>query len=183
MSDKTNDEKLRILQERLAQIKNKKETPVSTIQQREKVIEITATKEEIPQKESSLKSFVWVKYFVISLILGFCSFYAYNNINFANLVISSKEKTEEPKEFVLKYNLNISGENIVIVASLDNESSAKALVNDLKVKGFKTDYFFLPNKSNSDDQIYQVFIGPYENNKEARQWSENLESDFNIIQL
>ena len=35
MSDKTNDEKLRILQERLAQIKQKQETPVPTRNQRE----------------------------------------------------------------------------------------------------------------------------------------------------
>ena len=36
------------------------------------------------------------------------------------------------------------------------------MVNDLSKKGFKCDYFFLPNKSNSTEKIYKVFIGPYE---------------------
>ena len=46
MSDKSNDEKLIILQERLAQIKQKKDTPIPQIQQREEVIEVATTEIE-----------------------------------------------------------------------------------------------------------------------------------------
>ena len=180
MSDKTNDEKLRILQERLAQIKQKQETPVPTRNQREEVIEIATPQDEVTQKEHNPMSFGWVKYVVVIGVVGFGSFYAYNN--FSNLT-SSEEITEEPKEFVLKYNLNLKGDNISIISSFEDEISAKALVNDLKVKGYKCDYFYLPNKSNSTDELFKVYIGPYENNEETNQWIENIDSEFEIIKL
>ena len=76
MSDKTNDEKLRILQERLAQIKQKQETPVPTRNQREEVIEIATPKDEVPQKGRNPMSFGWVKYVVIIGVVGYGSFIA-----------------------------------------------------------------------------------------------------------
>jgi len=182
MSDKTNDEKLRILQERLAQIKQKQETPVPTRAQREEVIEIATPNDEVLQKGYNPMSFRWVKYVVIIGVIGYGSFYAYNNIDFSNLT-SSEEITEEPKEFVLEYNLNLKGDNISVISSFEDENSAKAMVNDLKVKGYKCDYFYLPNKSNSTDELFKVYIGPYENNEETNQWIENIDSEFEIIKL
>ena len=182
MSDKTNDEKLRILQERLAQIKQKQETPVPTRNQREDVIEIATPQDEIPQKGRNPMSFGWVKYVVILGVVGYGSFYTYNNIDFSNLTLS-EEITEEPKEFVLKYNLNLPGENIGIISSFKDKNSAKVMVSDLKVKGFKCDYFYLPNKSNSTEELYKVYIGPYENNEETNQWIENIDLEFEIIKL
>ena len=182
MNDKTNDEKLRILQERLAQIKQKQETPVPTRNQREEVIEIATPKDEVPQKGHNPMSFGWVKYVVIIGVVGYGSFYAYNNIDFSNLT-SSEEITEEPKEFVLEYNLNLKGDNISVISSFEDENSAKAMVNDLKVKGYKCDYFYLPNKSNSTEELYKVYIGPYENNEETNQWTENIDLEFEIIKL
>jgi len=184
MSDKTNDEKLRILQERLAQIKQKQETPVPTRNQREDVIEIATPQDEIPQKGRNPMSFGWVKYVVILGVVGYGSFYTYNNIDFSNLTLS-EEITEEPKEFVLKYNLNLPGENIGIISSFKDKNSAKVMVSDLKVKGFKCDYFYLPNKSNSTEELYEVYIGPYENEEESHQWIDNLdvENEISIIQI
>jgi hypothetical protein len=186
MSDKTNDEKLRILQERLAQIKQKQETPVPTRNQREEVIEIATPQDEVPQKEHNPMSFGWVKYVVIIGVVigvvGFGSFYAYNN--FSNLT-SSEEIIEEPKEFVLKYNLTLKGNNISIISSFEDENSAKVMVSDLKVKGFKCDYFYLPNKSNSTEELFKVYIGPYENEEESQQWIDNLdvENEISIIHI
>ena len=182
MSDKTNDEKLRILQERLAQIKQKDETPAP----QEAVVEIETPKESIPQNEPTPRSFGWVKYVVIIGALGYGSFYAFNNIDFSN-IFASDEAIEKTKEFVLEYNLNFPGEdeevkNIAITASFEDESSAKAMVNDLKVQGYKCDYFFLPEKSNSKEEVYKVFIGPYENEEETNQWTKNLE-DAEIVKL
>ena len=182
MSDKTNDEKLRILQERLAQIKQKQKTPVQTRNQREKVIEIATPQDEVLQKGSNPKTFRWLKYVLFIGVIGYGSFYAYNNINLSNLT-SSKEITEEPKKFVLEYNLNLKGDNISIISSFKDENSAKAMVNDLKVKGYKCDYFYLPNKSNSTEELYKVYIGPYENNEETNQWIENIDLEFEIIKL
>jgi hypothetical protein len=184
MSDKTNDEKLRILQERLAQIKQKKETPVPTRHQREEVIEIATPEDGVSQKEHNPMSFGWVKYVVIIGVVGCGSFYAYNNIDFSNLT-SSEEITEEPKEFVLEYHLNLKGDNIAIISSFKDKNSAKAMVSDLKVKGFECDYFFLPDKSKSTEEVYNVFIGPYENEEETQQWIDNLdvENEISIIHI
>jgi glycerol-3-phosphate cytidylyltransferase-like family protein len=182
MSDKTNDEKLRILQERLAQIKQKQETPIPTRNQSEEVIEIATPQHEVLQKERNPMSFEWVKYVVIIGVVGCGSFYTYNNIDFSNLT-ASKEITEKAKEFVLEYNLNLKGDNISVISSFEDENSAKAMVNDLKVKGYKCDYFYLPNKSNSTEELYKVYIGPYENNEETNQWIENIDLEFEIIKL
>ena len=180
MSDKSNDEKLIILQERLAQIKQKKDTPIPQRQQREEVIEVATPEIEIPKKERKPISLGWLKYAVIIGGVGYGA-YAYTYFDFS----SSEEETENivEKEVILKYNLKLDGDNIAITATFEDENSAKAMVSDLKVKGFKCDYFFLPNKSNSTEEVYNVFIGPYENQEEAQQWLDNLDVESEIIKL
>ena len=185
MSDRTNDEKLKILQERLAQIKEKSETTLAA--KREESNQIPSPEFETLQEKEIPRSFNWLKYSLIIFAIGYGSFYTYNNINFSD-AFSSDEKIEEVKEFVLEYNFNFSGEdkelkNIAITASFEDEILAKAMVNDLKVKGYKCDYFFLPNKSNSTKEVYKVFIGPYENIEETNQWTKNLKGTFEIITL
>ena len=70
-----------------------------------------------------------------------------------------------------------------IINSFKDEHSAKAMVNDLTVKGFKCDYFFLPNKSNSTEEVYKVFIGPYESLEEVNQWKQNVNGEVEILNL
>jgi hypothetical protein len=184
MSDKTNDEKLRILQERLAQIKQKKNISSATRENINKEIEVATTKTESPHKEKDPMSLKWLKYFILSFCIAFGASYVYNNIDFNSLLSDKIDKKEiDVVERTLEYNLDLKGDNIVITATLEDESSAKAMANDLKVKGFKADYFYLPNKSNSTKEVYKVFIGPYEHEQEANQWVENLELDFEIIPL
>ncbi|MEC9209778.1 MAG: SPOR domain-containing protein [Bacteroidota bacterium] len=189
MSDKTNDEKLRILQERLAQIKQKKDTPSTPRQAEEKETEVTTSEIEDPQKGKTPISFKWLTYIIIIIGIGYGAFYAYKNeIKLIDSNSLKSEKTDikeiDVAEKTLKYNLNFEGQdNIAIAGTFEDENAAKAMVNDLKVKGFKTDYFYLPNKSNSTKKLYKVFIGPYENKEETNQWVENLEVDFEIISL
>ena len=185
MSDKTNDEKLRILQERLAQIKQKKNISSATKENINKEIEVATPKMESPHKEKDPMSFKWLKYFILSSCIVFGASYAYyNNINFNSLLSGKIDKKEiDVVERTLEYNLDLKGDNIVITATFEDESSAKAMANDLKVKGFKADYFYLPYKSNSSKEVYKVFIGPYEHEQEANQWVENLEREFEIIPL
>ena len=185
MSDKTNDEKLRILQERLAQIKQKQDTPRNTSQQREVVIEVATPKNETPIGEGKPLNLSLIKKALLVGSVAFGIFYGYTNINFNSLVtnFSSEETSEDITFSKLEYNLNLDGDNIAIITSFEDESSAKALVNDLKVKGFKADYFFLPSKSNSKKEVYQVFIGPYENEDETSQWIQNIERKVDILDL
>ena len=181
MNDKSNDEKLRILQERLAQIKQKQEPSVPPRQQREDVIEVATADIEIPKKESKPISLGWLKYVIIIGGIGYGAFYTYTNFDLSSSEEVSKNIVE--KEVILKYNLKLDGDNIAITATFEDRNSAKAMVSDLKVKGFKCDYFFLPNKSNSTEEVYNVFIGPYENQEETQQWLDNLDVESEIIKL
>ena len=188
MSDTKNDEKLRILQERLAQIKQKKDTPESISHEKEIVIEVATAKNEDPKKERKPLNLSWIKKAVIVGSVAYGIFYGYTNINFNSLVPSflEEETSEELASNQLEYKFNLIGNNIAIINtqnSITDEGSAKAMVNDLKVKGFKCNYFYLPENSNLTDEVYQVFIGPYENEKETNQWAKNLDAEFNIITL
>ncbi len=184
MSNKTNDEKLRILQERLAQIKQKQEAPKPQEAPEIKEEEIPV---EVPAKESKPLNLKWIKYVAAIGVLGYGAFYLYNTINFNAESISSKEETEEVVEEntpkTIEYSLNLNGNNIAITSTFEDKGSAKAMVNDLKVKGFDSDYFYLPNNSNSTEKVYKVFIGPYESMEEANQWTNNLDTEFEIIEL
>ena len=88
------------------------------------------------------------------------------------------------RPFKLTYSFEFEGGGVLaIIGSFEKEGPAKALAYEKVLEGFECDYFFLPDKSNSTEEIYKVFIGPYENEEETNQWTENLESDFEIIKL
>ena len=181
MSNKTNEEKLRILKERLAQIKQKEESSSISVKTENKDVE-TPESIEIPTKRKKrFYSSLPVKIILLTVIAYSIS-YTYNNIKNPIVDKENTNKTNSTEE-VLTYTLDLEGHNIAITGTYDEESSAKAIVNDLRVKGFKANYFYLPNKSNSNQEVYQVFIGPYENEKETNQWIENLDKEISIINL
>ena len=84
--------------------------------------------------------------------------------------------------FTIKYNLDIEGK-LAIINSFQDENLAKEMVKNLTTKGFKCDYFFLPNKSNSTEKVYKVFIGPYESLEEVNQWKQNVNGEVEILNL
>jgi hypothetical protein len=178
MSDKTNDEKLRILKERLAQIKEKDETASAIEVNTESKIELSNT--ELKTSDRKIKPILF-KLFIFSFCIAFGVKYIYNSLAESNEQDNTKE-IKVVKE-TLAYSLDMIGDNIAIISTLEDESTAKAMVNDLKVKGFEANYFYLPNKSNSTKKVYKVYIGPFENQEETNQWVENIEDDFEIIPL
>mgnify|MGYP001209613252 CR=1 FL=1 len=184
MSEKTNDEKLKILRERLAQIKQKHNsvTDQESYDQETTSYEQASTNYKSSEKKSSNK----IKYLIIIIFLA-SFFYIFNNLNLSSIqnktISQDAEVITNKEDSVLSYNLNLQGNNIVIVNSFDNESSSKVLVNDLKVKGYKTNYHYLPNVSNSNKKIYEVFIGPYENLEEASQWIQNINKEVTVISI
>ena len=184
MSNKTNEEKLRILQERLAQIKQKEEN--SSISEKSENIEIEITEpdaEELSTKKK--KSFFgsWIFKSILLLIVLYSGLYIYNTLNNTTNLENKEIKKTNIIEKKLTYNLDILGNTIAIIETFEDENSAKAVVNDLRVKGFKSNYFYLPNKSNSNEKVYKVFIGPYENEEETNQWIENLDKEISIINV
>ena len=192
MDNKTNDERLKILQERLSQLKQKKENPIASPEpkveeikqedshQVKETIEGKEPKWGLEKEEENKKKSYTKKYFIL-LICGGLIFYAYNNMD--SLFSATEVVSEEETPFTLKYNFEIEGNQLAIVNSFKDKSSAKAMVNDLTIKGFKCDYFFLPNKSNSTEEVYKVFIGPYENLEEVNQWKQNVNGEVEILNL
>tara|TARA_B100001250_G_scaffold75894_2_gene62132 strand:+ start:2398 stop:2949 length:552 start_codon:yes stop_codon:yes gene_type:complete len=183
MSNKTNEEKISILQQRLSEIKQKKEK--SEIKEKQEIKESKSTSPEIEIAQEKIPmSFGWLKYSIITLCIAFGGYYAYNNIN---LTLLKTEETNITKEALietpLKYNLDLKGDNIVITGTFEDESLAERMTEDLKSKGFQSNYFYLPNKSNSIEKVFKVFIGPYEHIEETNQWIKNLEMEFQIIPL
>ena len=186
MSDKTNEEKLRILQERLAQIKIKQDTPEQKGKQREEVIEISNPSNENPIIGEKPLKLSLIKKIAIIALLAYVIFYGFTNFDSLVNNLTSEKALKEASPPKLEYNLNLIGNNIAIVSTaslITDEGTAKAMVNDLRVKGFKCDYIYLPENSNLKDKVYQVFIGPYENIEETNQWAKNLDLEFNIITL
>ena len=50
------------------------------------------------------------------------------------------------------------------------------MVNDLKVKGLNVIISFYQINQIVLEEIYNVFIGPYENEEETNQWAKKLRS-------
>ena len=182
MSDKTNDEKLKILQERLAHIKGKKQDSATLKESEEERIHSIDHGTVNNQEEKSRKSSSLIKYLIILVTIGFIALYTIQNIDL-KLLNEKKEEVINKDKQDIKYDLNLKGHNIVIVATFIEEQSAKEMKADLIIKGFKTDYFYLPNKSNSTEEVYKVFIGPYENKEESNQWKDNIKEESEIILL
>ena len=192
MNNTTNDERLRILQERLAQINQKSEPENSNTQviKNEEAKESSSNEKQIHIKQKApswgleketKRSSSWMIKFILIGITAYGLFYLYNlESTPANNQEVIKEK-EVP--FTLKYNLDFQGAQIAIINSFKEEESAKSMVNELRIKGFTTDYFFLPDKSNSNEEIYKVFIGPYQSLEETNQWKKNISSKVEILNL
>lgn len=183
MSNKTNEEKISILNQRLSEIKQKKEN--SEIKEKQEIKESESTSPEIEISQEKIPmSYGWLKYSIITFCIVFGGYYAYNNINLNLLKTEETNITKsDTVKTPLKYNLELKGDNIVITATFEDENSAKRMTEDLRLKGFQSNYFYLPNKSNSIEKVYKVFIGPYEHIEETNQWIKNLEMEFQIIPL
>ena len=184
MSNKTNDEKLRILQERLDQIRQRKVTSSTPPKPQNDQIEAGTIQNEINKDEKNKTSFGWIKYFATFFVIGFVAFSIYNKF-YLNSTVADEAAIETVNivENNIEYKLNLKGDNIVIIATFEEEEITKSKVKELRLKGFKSNYFYLPNKSNSTEKVYKVFIGPYEHKEEANQWTENIELDFEVIKL
>ena len=184
MSNKTNDERLKVLRERLEEIKYKKDPSLiaNKIKKEEKEEEVEAPKITLNPTNKPSSSFKWFKYIAAILVIGCAIFYINNQINSQALTKEENTIVEKPEviEQPVEYNLNLEGYNIIIKETY-SENDAKMMKEELITKGFQADYFFLPDKSNSSLQVYKVFLGPYENKKERDQWKKNLNVEFELL--
>ncbi|MGY8988049.1 MAG: SPOR domain-containing protein [Flavobacteriales bacterium] len=231
MSDKTNEEKLRILQERLTTIKQKQISKQEARMEQSKPIspvfeeDLVSQENEISEKKEKGGNSFWKITFGLIFLSFTCVFgYYFNNNDFkmestienikkdfetiSNKALSlfgdeedddkkkkkkkkrKKEKTNNDKDVIYnKSEFNVNGEKgfIVLLNSYTEKSVAKAEVQKNKIKGYDNcGFIFLPGVSDSEQEIYQTFMGPFSNIKEANQWKNSSKSIKNsgiIIEL
>ncbi|MBT4217976.1 MAG: hypothetical protein HOE25_05315 [Flavobacteriales bacterium] len=213
MSDKTNEEKLRILKERLATIQQKKETNYTEEVKKDKpvapVFEEDLVNERKPESDSTRKkSSAWkiIFFLILFAFFGGIGYYSYNNDfkmdptienikkDFDDMYVSlfgndnkdedDKEKKKKKKKVI--YNKSsFDGNFIIVLNTFDEKELADNEAQSLSEKGYKSGVFLLSDVSNSEEEVVQTYIGPFNKEGEANQYlnSTNLTSKGGIIEL
>ena len=115
-------------------------------------------------------------------------YYLYTNFDFNSLLPEKSKISEQilPEDVVvpLQYSLDFgAAKYIVILSSFEEESLAKTLVEEKITEGYTANYFFLPSVSNSNEQVYRVYLGPYFSESQAKQWASRLEDESEVLNL
>ena len=180
-----NEEKLKILQERLRQIKEKDENISSS----NNIINQSSTHKNIGNdiseksspKSSKSKSYIFIS-FLLVFALAFVISKTYDNIKFDknDNIVNNEVKQEKDSDILIEkeYDIDkftdiVKGE-IAVVLNLSSEEEAINTKNELISKGFKARYFFSSDYSNISDESYEILIGPYETENELNQWLNNI---------
>jgi len=200
-----NEQRLRILQERLGQIKNKQEGrhdeqpqadntppyPTYNPKATQSSDEDIASKQT--EKEKTPSIFPWRRILTLLIIGGFAygGFYLYENnklrFDFESVIpetTNSEPIIEQEVLVPLQYSLDFGeAKHLIMIGDFEDESLAKSLVEQKKNEGYTANYFFLPSVSNSKEQIYKVYLGPFFSASEAKQWADTLEDESEILNL
>lgn len=184
MSKKTKEEKLNILHGRLAEIKEKNTEKKETQNKLAEDINSDNNNNNNNLEQKSYGKKIWFWILLIPLIVT-CIFILKNKDKLSQVENTTNKDNNVVNDFksIIQYNFDYKGDNIVLLEKFKNENSAKAYVNDLNIKGFRSSYFYLPNKSDSKEKVFVVFIGPYDSKEEANQWIKNIKTDYSIIKL
>ena len=191
-----NEQRLRILQERLGQIKNKQEArddeqpkvdntpPYPTYNPKA----IQSSNEDITleqtEKEKTPSTSPWKRIFTLLIIggLAYGGFYLYENL--IHKTTNSEPLVKQEVLVPLQYSLDFGeAKHLIMIGDFKDESLAKSLVEQKNTEGYTTNYFFLPSVSNSKEQIYKVYLGPFFSASEAKQWAGTLEGESEILNL
>ena len=188
-----NEEKLKILQERLRQIKEKDENISSS----NNTINKSSTHKNIDndiseksvKKLSRSKSHVFISFLLVFALAFFVSknydnIKSYFNVNFDknDNIVNNEVKQEKDsdiqieKEYDLDKLTDIAKGEIAVILNLSSEEEAIITKNELITKGFKARYFFSSDYSNITEESYEILIGPYETENELNQWLNNIDT-------
>ena len=196
-----NEQRLRILQERLGQIKNKQEArhheqpkvdntpPYPTYNPKATQSSNEDIAPEQIEKEKTPSTSPWKRIFTLLIIggLAFGGFYLYENFDFASLIhktTNSEPIVEQEVLVPLQYSLDFGeAKHLIMIGDFEDENLAKSLVEQKNTEGYTANYFFLPSVSNSKEQIYKVYLGPFFSASEAKQWAGTLEGESEILNL
>ena len=190
MSNKTNEEKLRILQERLATIQKKKDTekqvevektqPVSPVFKEELVnqpeIEPISKTPRKPRNNNGT-----FKYFIIFFVIALVGYASTQFIDF-NSLFSSDETTEENETVTdIIYNKSsFNGNYLIILNSFEDQNVANAESQKYITDGYNCEVLQLSGVSNSEEEIFQTYIGPFNKLEEANQFLKSTKEVYEI---
>lgn len=195
MSKSNNEERRDIVNKRLSEINDKIVNP------NKKAISETPSENIQEQINDTPKNSNKLKTYLLRIAIVVIVFFVLKSINFGDLISSSFNKTssnDETKIEVkvdipanksnekvdLKYNFNFEGGKSIIVfgnyqtEALAIEAKEKFAQNFVE---FPLTYFFLPNKSNSKEEIYQLYLGPIDGESKAKQWSKLIGEKNQVI--
>ena len=195
MSKSNNEERRDIVNKRLSEINDKIVNP------NKKAISETPSENIQEQINDTPKNSNKLKKYLLKIAIVVIVFFVLKSINFGDLISSSFNKTssnDETKIEVkvdipanksnekvdLKYNFNFEGGKSIIVFG---DYQTEALAIEAKEKfaqnfvEFPLTYFFLPNKSNSKEEIYQLYLGPIDGESKAKQWSKLIGEKNQVI--
>jgi hypothetical protein len=195
MSKSNNEERRDIVNKRLSEINDKIVNPNKKAISENPSENIQEQINDTPKNSNKLKKYL------LRIAIVVIVFFVLKSINFGDLISSSFNKTisnDETKIEVkvdipanksnekveLKYNFNFeSGKSIIVFGDYQTE----ALAIEAKEKfaqnfvEFPLTYFFLPNKSNSKEEIYQLYLGPIDGESKAKQWSKLIGEKNQVI--
>ena len=191
MSKTKNEERLEVVNKRLAEINEKDVFP-----KREKAKEEVVTQQAPQNTSNQNNSNNKLKTYLIRVGIVVGLFFVIKSIDFSNLVDSSVDvkkddkgvqvdvKVDVPKkEEALKYNFTFKNdEHIIVFGRYKSEEEAlkEKEIFSKKFIEFPVNHFFLPNKSNSKEEVYQLYLGPINGLSNAKQWSKLIEIE-NIL--
>ena len=104
-------------------------------------------------------------------MLGYGGFEAYNSINFDELFSSETEEVTTDKIKEITYHKSeFIGNYLIILNSFEDVTIANAEVQHYISEGYKCDVFQLSGVSDSEEEIFQTYIGPFNKLEEANQY-------------
>ena len=193
MSNLNNEERLKILRARLDEIQQKNFSTENVENEKEKVVETPSSTDKNTSKRNVLK------YVIISALIGFGLTYLFTNVidietkfefETEKITDDSPKEVEESEEIVdveenITYNFSFN-ENFshLIISTLSySEEEAKKMADKYASEGYQASSFYIPDNSNSSQELFKIKIGPYYSIEEAEQWNSTLEEETEIIAL
>ena len=188
MSKTKNEERLETLNRRLDEISQKQlqNTDIDHIKIKEEKPSQIINKN---QKSNKLKTYLLR---ISIIVIGFLIF---KNLDFAHWItsneakeinITEKAETTDITNESLKYNFAFQNEECIIVfGQFQDEKEAIKYKKSLSQKfiEFPINHFFLPNKSNSKQEVYKIYLGPIKGLSRAKQWSKQIDQENLILEF
>ena len=191
MSNLNNEERLKILRARLDEIQQKNFSTENV--QKEKVVETPPSSDKNTSKNNVLK------YVIISALIGFGLTYLFTNVidietkfefETEKITDDSTIEVEESEDIVeveenitYKFSFNENFSHLIISTLSYSKEEAKKMVDKYTSEGYQASAFYIPDNSNSSQELFKIKIGPYYSLDEAEQWNSTLEEETEIIAL